>query len=58
MGPLVAERRIDILDGFVADVVAKGARLLVGGGRIQSLGSLYQPTLLSNVRLRWAGYAE
>ena len=38
MGPLVAERRIDIMDGFVADAVSKGAELLVGGGRIQSPG--------------------
>ena len=49
MGPLVAERRIDIMDGFVSDAVEKGAELLVGGGRIQSPGSFYQPTLLGNV---------
>jgi len=49
MGPLVAERRIDIMDGFVADALQKGAELLVGGGRIQSPGSFYQPTLLNDV---------
>jgi len=49
MGPLVAERRIDIMDGFVSDAVSKGAELLVGGSRIQSPGSFYQPTLLGNV---------
>jgi len=49
MGPLVAERRIDIMNGFVADAVKKGAELVVGGGRIQSPGSFYQPTLLSDV---------
>ncbi|MBU75192.1 MAG: NAD-dependent succinate-semialdehyde dehydrogenase [Rhodospirillaceae bacterium] len=46
MGPLVAERRIDIMDGFVSDAVSKGAELLVGGSRIQSEGSFFAPTLL------------
>ena len=49
MGPLVAERRIDIMDGFVTDAVNKGAELLVGGSRIQSSGSFFTPTLLQNV---------
>ena len=49
MGPLVAERRIDIMDGFVSDAVDKGAELLVGGSRIQSPGSFFTPTLLQNV---------
>jgi succinate-semialdehyde dehydrogenase/glutarate-semialdehyde dehydrogenase len=49
MGPLVAERRIDVMDEFVSDAVAKGAEVLVGGTRIQSPGSFYQPTLLCNV---------
>jgi succinate-semialdehyde dehydrogenase/glutarate-semialdehyde dehydrogenase len=49
MGPLVAERRIEIIDGFVVDAVAKGAEVLVGGARLQSPGSFYQPTLLHNV---------
>jgi len=49
MGPLVAERRIDIMDGFVTDAINKGAELLVGGSRIQSSGSFFTPTLLQNV---------
>ena len=49
MGPLVAERRIDIMDGFVSDAVSKGAELLVGGSRIQSEGSFFAPTLLQEV---------
>ena len=49
MGPLVAERRIDIMDGFVADAVSNGAELLVGGSRIQSEGSFFAPTLLQEV---------
>ena len=49
MGPLVAERRIDIMDGFVSDAVSKGAELLVGGEAIQSEGSFFAPTLLQEV---------
>ncbi|MEL0197220.1 MAG: aldehyde dehydrogenase family protein, partial [Rhodobiaceae bacterium] len=49
MGPLVAERRIEIMDGFVSDAVSKGAELLVGGSGIQSPGSFFAPTLLQDV---------
>ena len=49
MGPLVAERRISIIDDFVSDAVSKGAEVLVGGARDQSPGSFYQPTLIQNV---------
>ncbi|MEL0198221.1 MAG: NAD-dependent succinate-semialdehyde dehydrogenase, partial [Rhodobiaceae bacterium] len=49
MGPLVAERRIDIMDGFVSDAVSNGAELLVGGSRIQSEGCFFAPTLLQEV---------
>ena len=49
MGPLVAERRIDIINDFVTDAVSKGAELIVGGKRAQSPGSFYQPTLMRNV---------
>ena len=49
MGPLVAERRIEIMAGFVSDAVSNGAELLVGGSRIQSAGSFFAPTLLQEV---------
>ena len=49
MGTLLAERRIGIMDGFVADAVTQGAEVVAGGERIQSAGSFYAPTLLSNV---------
>ena len=49
MGPLVADRRLDIMEGFVSNAVSEGAELLVGGERVQSSGSFYQPTLLANV---------
>ena len=49
MGPLVADRRIDVIDDFVSDAVSKGAELIVGGKRAQSPGAFYQPTLMKNV---------
>jgi succinate-semialdehyde dehydrogenase/glutarate-semialdehyde dehydrogenase len=49
MGPLVAERRIDIMDEFVADAVSHGGSVIVGGNRIQSQGSFFAPTLIDNV---------
>ena len=49
MGPLVADRRLDIMEGFVSNAVSEGAELIVGGERVQSAGSFYQPTLLANV---------
>ena len=49
MGPLVADRRLDIMEGFVSNALSEGAELLVGGERFQSSGSFYQPTLLANV---------
>ncbi len=49
MGPLVAERRISIMDGFVTDAVAKGAELVVGGTSIHRAGNYFAPTLLQEV---------
>ena len=49
MGPLIAERRISIMDEFVKDAVDTGAELLTGGRRLNREGSFYAPTILSNV---------
>jgi len=49
MGPLVAERRIEIMDGFVSDAVSQGAELVTGGARLQNAGSFFAPTLLKDV---------
>ena len=49
MGPLVAERRIDIMDGFVEEAVDSGATLVTGGRRLNKPGSFYAPTVLDNV---------
>jgi succinate-semialdehyde dehydrogenase/glutarate-semialdehyde dehydrogenase len=49
MGPLIAERRITVMDEFVKDAVDTGAELHIGGHRLNRDGSFYAPTILSNV---------
>lgn len=51
MGPLVASRRLEVMDQFVADATAKGAKVLAGGERIGNRGYFYAPTVLKDVPL-------
>jgi len=48
MGPLAHERRLDAMEGFVADAVAKGAEVQTGGGRIGDKGYFFAPTVLTH----------
>ncbi len=47
-GPLINSSGIAKVEDLVADAVAKGAQLALGGGRHALGGSFYQPTLLTN----------
>lgn len=47
IGAMVTEAQLDIVAEHVADAVAKGARVLVGGERVD--GNCYQPTVLVDV---------
>jgi succinate-semialdehyde dehydrogenase len=50
LGPLMHERAVAKCREHVEDAVAKGARLLTGGGRHPRLGGLFfQPTVLADV---------
>ncbi|WP_226623511.1 NAD-dependent succinate-semialdehyde dehydrogenase [Alloyangia pacifica] len=50
IGPLIHERAIDKQQAHVDDAVAKGAKLLTGGGIDAGLGKLfYKPTVLADV---------
>ena len=49
MGPLVAERRLPVIQAFVDDAVKKGATLALGGKRLYNKGFFYAPTVLTNV---------
>jgi len=51
MGPLANARRVDAIEGFVADAVAKGAKVRTGGKRIGNKGNFFEPTVLTDVPL-------
>lgn len=49
IGPLINERALEKVERLVTDAVAKGAKVLAGGARIDRPGFFFQPTLLTNV---------
>ena len=50
VGPLIHERQLEIVESHVQDATARGARLLIGGGRLPELGkNFYQPTVLADL---------
>jgi len=49
IGPLTLPRQPDILQNQVNDAVSKGAKILVGGKKINQKGNWFQPTVLVNV---------
>ncbi len=51
MGPLIAPRRLEVMDDFVADAKAKGATVMTGGEHIGNRGYYYAPTVLKDVPL-------
>jgi acyl-CoA reductase-like NAD-dependent aldehyde dehydrogenase len=48
-GPLTRKAQINILENQVADAIAKGARLILGGNRINRKGNYFEPTILADV---------
>ncbi|MBM3478043.1 MAG: NAD-dependent succinate-semialdehyde dehydrogenase [Alphaproteobacteria bacterium] len=51
MGPLCHARRIDAMEGFMADAAKSGARVETGGKRIGNKGYFFEPTVLTGVPL-------
>ncbi|WP_371657326.1 NAD-dependent succinate-semialdehyde dehydrogenase [Streptomyces sp. NBC_00280] len=49
MGPLANERRLKSLERLTADVVARGAKILTGGERLDRPGYFFAPTVLTEV---------
>jgi succinate-semialdehyde dehydrogenase/glutarate-semialdehyde dehydrogenase len=49
MGPLATARRVEAMEGFIADAVAKGAKVRTGGRRIGNTGYFFEPTVLTDV---------
>src|SRR3954467_4121242 len=50
VGPLIHERQLRNVEAQVEDAVARGARVLTGGSRLESVGpNFYPPTVLADV---------
>jgi succinate-semialdehyde dehydrogenase / glutarate-semialdehyde dehydrogenase len=49
MGPLIADRRLEVMDEFVNDAKNSGANIVTGGERIGNQGYFYAPTVMSDV---------
>ncbi|HET7397058.1 MAG TPA: NAD-dependent succinate-semialdehyde dehydrogenase [Intrasporangium sp.] len=49
LGPLINEAAVAKVSRLVDDAVARGARLAVGGGRIEGPGYFFEPTVLTDV---------
>ncbi len=49
IGPLARAEHLDVLQAQVDDAVAKGARILCGGGTVDGPGSWFEPTVLVDV---------
>ncbi|BBG03888.1 MULTISPECIES: aldehyde dehydrogenase [Pseudonocardia] len=55
MGPLAMERQRDRVEGYIAQGVSEGAKLVTGGGRPKDLdrGWFIEPTVFANVDNSW-----
>ncbi len=49
LGPLIEEAAVEKCERHIADAVARGAKLLTGGGRHERGGAFFQPTVLAGV---------
>ncbi|EYD71007.1 betaine-aldehyde dehydrogenase [Limimaricola hongkongensis] len=49
-GPMVSARQREIVEGFISQGVAEGARLVTGGGRPEGEGYWIEPTVFADVR--------
>jgi succinate-semialdehyde dehydrogenase / glutarate-semialdehyde dehydrogenase len=48
-GPLITLKALDKVEAHIADALAKGARVLIGGHRHELGGNFFQPTVLADV---------
>ena len=49
IGPITHPLQLDVIERHVADAVARGARVVLGGKRPDGAGQFYEPTLLVDV---------
>lgn len=50
IGPLIEEKAVRKVEEHVADAIAKGAKLIAGGKRVEGGGSFYVPTVLTGIK--------
>jgi len=58
MGPMANPRRLEATERLVADALAKGAELKLGGNRVGSKGNFFEPTVFANVPVDAAAMNE
>jgi succinate-semialdehyde dehydrogenase/glutarate-semialdehyde dehydrogenase len=49
IGPLIDEKAVAKAEEHVADAVGKGAKVIVGGKRVEGPGTFYSPTVLTGI---------
>ncbi|MEX5303121.1 aldehyde dehydrogenase family protein, partial [Kocuria sabuli] len=49
VGPMVEAKARDAMEGFVTDAIERGAKVVVGGKRVEGPGYFFEPTLLTDV---------
>ena len=49
MGPLANDRRVQAMEGFIADAIQHGGEVRTGGARIGNKGNFFQPTVMTGV---------
>jgi acyl-CoA reductase-like NAD-dependent aldehyde dehydrogenase len=54
IGAISRKNQLDFLENQVADAIKKGAKIEVGGKRINSKGFFFEPTVLTNVNHKMA----
>ncbi|HEX4057643.1 MAG TPA: NAD-dependent succinate-semialdehyde dehydrogenase [Galbitalea sp.] len=50
IGPLIDEGAVAKASALVEDAVGRGAKVLIGGSRIEGVGTFFQPTVVSDVK--------
>jgi succinate-semialdehyde dehydrogenase/glutarate-semialdehyde dehydrogenase len=50
IGPLIEEKAVAKVEEHVADAIAKGGKVILGGKRRDGAGSFYIPTVITGVR--------
>lgn len=58
MGPMAHQRGIESLERFVTDAIEKGAKVRLGGKRLEGKGFFFEPTVLSEVPMDASAMSE